>query len=244
MQTSAYTLNAQTIYPSSTLPSHASMLTGLCPFQHGVDWNDYDPDRGFAKGTDIFDLANAAGIDTYMVVGKMKLRQITEPESTDIFEFIDDGDDTIASRATELIARNFGLLFVHLPTPDLIGHNYGWLSPEQLDALRRSDEALGTILSALDKYHIRETTLIIVTSDHGGHATTHATNRPDDMTIPWIINGPGVIPEQLATDVNTTDTAATIAWALNLDIPPEWDGRPVLEAFGNVDEPHITPRCP
>jgi hypothetical protein len=28
------------------------------------------------------------------------------------------------------------------------------------------------------------------------------------------------------------DTAATAAFALSLGIPPEWDGVPVLEAFG------------
>src|SRR5688572_20429216 len=52
MQSAAYTLSAQTIFPSSTLPSHASMLTGLCPSKHGVDWNDYIPQNGFALGTE------------------------------------------------------------------------------------------------------------------------------------------------------------------------------------------------
>jgi len=244
MQTSAYTLSAQTIYPSFTLPSHVTMLTGLCPSQHGVVWNDYFPDRGYAVGIDIFDLADAAGMRTFMVVGKLKLRQITEPESTDIFEFINDRDTVIAARVAKLIPQGFDLMFVHFPTPDLIGHEYGWLSPEQLSVLYRSDEALGTILSALDEAGLREDTLIIITADHGGHNTTHGTNRPDDMTIPWIIFGPGVVPIQLTTAVNTTDTAATAAWALNLPIPLEWDGRPVLEAFGLLDEPHPQPRCP
>jgi hypothetical protein len=70
MQQSAYSLVAQTIYPSATLPAHSSMLTGLCPDKHGVDWNDYRPDRGYANGTDLFDLAHAAGLRTVMVVGK------------------------------------------------------------------------------------------------------------------------------------------------------------------------------
>jgi hypothetical protein len=36
MQNGAYTLTAQTISPSSTLPSHTSMLTGLCPAPRGA----------------------------------------------------------------------------------------------------------------------------------------------------------------------------------------------------------------
>ena len=244
MQESSYSLVAQTIYHSSTLPSHSSMLTGLCPDKHGVDWNDYKPERGYASGIDIFDLAQAAGMRTVMVVGKEKLRQVTEPESTDVFEFINDRDVVIATRVVEIIPQGFDLMFVHFPTPDWMGHEYGWLSPEQYSVLFRADEALQTILNALEEAGLREDTLIIVTADHGGHGTSHGTSRLEDITIPWIIAGPGVGHMVLSTDVNTTDTAATVAWALGLPIQPDWDGRPVLEAFSLADEPHPQPRCP
>jgi arylsulfatase A-like enzyme len=244
MQESAYSLVAQTIYPSSTLPAHSSMLTGLCPDKHGVDWNDYRPNKGYANGIDIFDLAHAAGLRTVMVVGKEKLRQVTEPESTDVFEFINDRDVVIAARVAELIPQGFDLMFVHFPTPDWMGHEYGWLSPEQYSVLFRADEALQTILDALQAAGMREDTLIIVTADHGGHDTTHGSSQLEDMTIPWIMAGPGVQHMVLSTAVNTTDTAATVAWALGLPLQPEWDGRPVLEAFGLPDEAHSQPRCP
>lgn len=244
MQTGAYSLSAQTIYPSSTLPAHTSMLTGLCPSKHGVDWNDYRPGKGYANGIDLFDLAHEAGLRTVMVVGKQKLRQITEPESTDVFEFINDRDTVIAGRVAELIPQGFDLFFVHFPTPDWMGHEYGWLSPEQLNVLFRADEALATILTALEQAGLREDTLILITADHGGHETSHGTSRPEDMTIPWILSGPGVKTGPLTTAINTTDTAGTVAWALNLPIPSEWDGLPVLEAFGLPDQPHPEPRCP
>ena len=244
LQEAAYSLGAQTILPSSTLPSHTSMLTGLCPDKHGVDWNDYLPDKGYAHGTDIFDLAHAAGLRTVMVVGKEKLRQVTEPESTDKFEFINDRDAIIAARVVELIPQGFDLMFVHFPTPDWMGHEYGWLSPEQLSVLFRADEALQTILNALDLAGMRDDTLIIITADHGGHYTSHGTNRTEDVTIPWIITGPGVWHQVLSTNINTTDTAATVAWALGLPLQPDWDGLPVLEAFDLPDKPHDQPRCP
>jgi len=243
MQTGAYSLTAQTIFPSSTLPAHSSMLTGLCPSKHGVDWNSYLPERGYANGVDIFDLAQAAGMQTLMVVGKEKLRQVTEPESTDFFTYINDRDKVIAQEVVELIPQGFDLLFVHFPLPDGMGHKYGWLSPEQLSVLYRADEALLDMLLALEQAGLRGTTLIIVTSDHGGHGTTHGSSLPEDMTIPWIAAGPGIQPGRLTTAVNTTDTAATVAWALRLPIPPEWDGLPILEAFGLPDQPHPQPRC-
>ena len=241
----AYSLTAQTIFPSSTLPSHTSMLTGLCPSAHGVTWNEYLPEKGYAQGTDLFDLAHAAGLRTVMVVGKEKLRQITDPASTDVFQWVNDLDPIIAKRAAKLIPDGFSVLFVHFPDPDLDGHEYGWMSFPQLFTLRRTDQALQTLLDALDKADMRASTLIIVTADHGGHNTTHGFDIPADMTIPWVAIGPGIQPKALTSPINTTDTAATAAWALGLTLPPEWAGRPVLEAFGFPDDaPRPQPRCP
>ena len=233
MQNSAYTLNAQTVLPSVTLVSHTSMLTGLCPSKHGVNWNDYLPENGFAIGTDLFDIAHANGLQTVMYVGKYKLRQITEPASTDIFESFDDSDLLVltAGLLTDF-PQDFGVLFIHFAAPDDIGHEYGWMSPEQLSIIARADEALGQILAELDARGLREETLIIVTADHGGHDSSHGTDLPEDMTIPWIASGPGIQPKMLTTQVHTMDTAATAAMLLGLPIPLEWDGVPVYEAFG------------
>ena len=232
MQNSAYSLSAQTVLPSVTLVSHSSMLTGLCPDKHGVDWNDYEPEKGYAHGTDLFDLAHANGLQTVMYVGKEKLRQVTEPASTDSFVFINDRDLVITEQLLADFPQDFGVLFIHFPTPDWMGHEYGWLSEEQLSVIRRSDEALGQILGALDERDLRDETLIIISADHGGHNTTHGSSQPEDMTIPWIASGPGIQPMQLNTQIHTMDTAATAAYALGLSIPPEWDGVPIYEAFG------------
>ncbi len=242
MQRGAYSMSAQTIMPSLTLPAHTSMLVGTCPAQHIVRWNEYVPQNGYALGTDIFDLAQAAGMQTAMVVGKQKLRQITEPGSTDFFEFIDKTDkikdiSTVERLAIDQIRQGFDLMFVHFPNGDLAGHENGWMSREQLSTYGRDDLLLGLILQALQDNNMFEGTTIIVTSDHGGHDTTHGTNSPDDMTIPWIISGPGIMPRILSTQVYTMDTAATTAFVLGLPIPAEWDGAPVYEIFGMpVDE--------
>jgi len=232
MQAGAFSLTAQTIFPSSTLPAHASMLTGLCPSKHGVDWDYYDLSLGYAKGPSLFDLARTAGLETVMVVGKLKLRQVTDPASTDIFTLINDRDTVIAQQ----IADDF-------PMPDM-GDVYGWMSPNYLDVVRQSDQALGILLRALEDAGLHDETLIIITADHGGHGTTHGSNLPEDMTIPWVINGPGVVPGKITNPINTTDTAATAAWALGLPIPAEWDGIPVYEAFGLPYQTRPDPRCP
>jgi hypothetical protein len=232
MQTSAFSLGAQTVFPSVTLVSHASMLVGVCPSKHGVNWNDYIPDLGYAQGTDLFDIAHAAGLRTYMYAGKEKLRQITEPSSLDHFVFVNDRDLVLMERLVTEFPQDFGVLFIHLALTDGMGHVYGWLSPEQMSVIRRADEALGLLLAALDSRNLRSETLLIVTADHGGHDTTHGSSMPEDMTIPWIAAGPGIQPKALTTVVHTMDTAATTAFALGLPLPAEWDGVPVYEAFG------------
>lgn len=233
MQTSAaYSLTAQTVYPSVTLVAHASMLSGLCPSKHGVDWNDYLPERGYAIGTDLFDIAHAAGLRTYAYVGKNKLIQVTEPTSLDNFTFINDRDTVIMERLIAEFPQDFGVLFIHFAITDGMGHSYGWLSPQQLSVIFRADEALGQFLGELDARNLRNETLLIISSDHGGHGSTHGSNSPEDMTIPWIAAGPGIQPKALTSPIQTTDTAATAAYALGLTIPAEWDGAPVYEAFG------------
>jgi len=232
IQGGAYSLRAQTTYPPITLPAHSSMLTGECPYKHKVTWNDYIPENGIAFGVDLFDLAHAAGLRTVMIVGKLKLVQITDAASVDVFEFHPEGESVIAARAAAEMANGFGVMFVHFASPDLAGHEFGWMSPEQFAALRESDGALGVLLAGLTANGLRDTTLVIVTSDHGGHDTTHGDDVPQDMIIPWVINGPGVIPQELSVPIYTMDTAATAAYMLDLSRPAEWDGLPVLQAFG------------
>ena len=232
MQSGAYSLTAQTVYPSVTLVAHSSMLSGLCPAKHGVYWNDYLPDLGYAQGTDLFDIAHAAGLRTDMVVSKRKLIQITEPSSLDNFLFVNDRDTVVMETLLADFPEDFGVLFIHFGITDGMGHSYGWLSPQQLSVLFRADEAIGRFMAELDARNLRNETLLIVSADHGGHASTHGSNSPEDMTIPWIAVGPGIQARQLTSFIQTTDTAATAAFALGLPLPAEWDGAPVYEAFG------------
>ncbi|MBX3036628.1 MAG: alkaline phosphatase family protein [Anaerolineales bacterium] len=237
MQNGSYSLTAQTILPSLTLPAHSSMLVGTCPAKHIARWNEYVPENGYALGTDIFDLAKAAGLRTVFVAGKEKLRQVTEPQSTDFFGFVDATDKiedkvSLETMAIEEIRKGFDLMFLHFPDGDLAGHKDGWMSRQQLLAYLLDDKSLGLILDVLKSRNLYDDTLFIITSDHGGHDTTHGTDLPEDLTIPWVISGPGIIQKQLQTQVYIMDTAATVAFALGLPIPAEWDGIPVYEAFG------------
>jgi arylsulfatase A-like enzyme len=124
------------------------------------------------------------------------------------------------------------ILFIHLPDTDRVGHAYGWMSENQLHAITFADSMIGEIVATLEQGGYLDTTLLIVTSDHGGRDKFHGDDSPIDRTIPWLAAGPGVSPGvSLHNHINIYDTAATAAYALNLPIPEKWDGQPVMEMF-------------
>lgn len=231
METGAH-VTARTINYAVTLPAHASLFSGTCQSKHGVDWDVTTYYKGYSLGVDVWDLAHAAGLRTVMIVNKEKLRQLAEPETTDVFKTVYGVEATIMQAAIDEIPNGFDLMFVHFGSPDVRGHKAGWMSNAQFKALRDGDAALGALLTALDQNGLRDSTLIIVTADHGGHDQTHVGTVIEDLLIPWVANGPGIQPGQITAPVSIMDTAPTIAYALELPFQPEWDGLPVYEAFG------------
>ena len=124
------------------------------------------------------------------------------------------------------------ICFIHFPDVDKAGHASGWGSPEQKEALKVTDQALGQIVKAITAAGIADTSVILVSADHGGHEKNHSDNIPDDMNIPWVAWGMGVKKgHTIERLVSTFDTAATTLWLLGVPVPAEFDGKPVEEAF-------------
>lgn len=221
----AFSYQARTIFPPITLPSHASMLTGFPPAAHGLTWNDYRPGGGFSSVPTLFARAHEAGLRTVMVAGKDKLLHLDSPGSIDRFISVA-GDGEGAAQAVAQ-AGAFDVMMVHLPGVDTTGHARGWLSPEYLAAVREADRAVEAIVGALP-----DETTVILSADHGGLGRGHGVDRPEDMTIPWIVAGPRVLSGvQVLAPVSTMDTAATALYVLELPPTAGATGRPVLEAF-------------
>ncbi|MEW6400035.1 MAG: alkaline phosphatase family protein [Bacillota bacterium] len=228
----AYTWAAQTVLPSATLPAHGSMLSGYEVEDHGLTWNDYLPRNGYIRVSTIFTWAHQAGLTTAMLVAKQKLVQAVAPGTVDYFEFLPAGDFAIADEGVPLVQAGYGVLFIHFAGPDAAGHLYGWMSSHYLGTVAYTDQAVGRLLSVLDEAGLRDSTLVILTADHGGHDHVHGSARPEDTTIPWIAAGPGVRQGfPITAPVHIYDTAPTAAWALGLPLPEDLDGRPVTEAF-------------
>lgn len=222
----AYSLVAQTAFPSTTLPSHASMLTGVEPSAHGITFDEFRD--GFQLGSPtVLALAHAAGKRTLMVVGKDKMRQLSTGRGADVYLCATRGDVDVVNETIARLPLGFDLLFVHLAQVDLVGHTSGWMSPEYVTQLKQTDDALGRLLAQLPPQ-----TTVLLTADHGGQLRNHGSRDAIDMTIPWIIAGPRVIRRGvLARKVRTEDTAATVLSLLGVALPANLAGKPVSEAF-------------
>jgi predicted AlkP superfamily pyrophosphatase or phosphodiesterase len=239
MREGTYSRDAQTILPSTTLPSHTSMLTGVDIDVHGVTWNtDEMSHLGPVTVPTVFSLAHGSGLRTAAFFGKAKLQHLHVPRTLDHVRSLDShvawfgsARRTVKDVERHLAQARPNLLFIHLAEPDYAGHLFGWMGRSYARAVTDADRAVGLVVAHADaRFGPRQYTLI-VTADHGGHGRTHGTAEAADITIPWIVWGEGVRSGTALMPVRTTDTAATALWLLGVAVPEQWTGRPVTEAF-------------
>lgn len=243
MARGAYTLNARAVMPTSSSSNWASMIMGAGPEQHGVTSNDWQPDKfdiaPTAKGPGgifptIFAVLREARPASHLAVfydwsgfGRL-FEHVAVDWSADT-----KGPEITTQRAVEYIVEHRPTLtFIHLDHVDHAGHEHGWGSDEYIRAVEDADTYVRNVVEGVANAGIADTTLILVTSDHGGKGTSHGGATMEEIEIPWIAVGPGVTPGREITDpIDTYQTAATIAYALGVTPPACWIARPILQAF-------------
>lgn len=222
-----YSLSAQTVMPSVTLPCHMSLFHSVDPGRHGVTTNTWTPQVRPVAG--LFDVAKLAGKRAAAFYNWEELRDLWRPNAVEQAYFWRDnkspeGDQRIAQAAAQLLpGEAYDVAFIYLGHTDEAGHREGWLSPYYRAAVRNADGCIGRVLEALGD----EWTAFVV-ADHGGHERSHGTESADDMTIPLIVAGPGVSPAELDGQVSIMDIAPTVAKLLSLPVPEEWEGRALV----------------
>lgn len=106
--------------------------------------------------------------------------------------------------------------------------------------IEHMDDGIGKVVQALKESGQYENTLIIFTSDNGGHLPSLANNGPlrdgkqsmyeGGIKVPTVISWPGKIPAgSISGQVNLTmDILPTLAELVGASSPPETDGRSFL----------------
>jgi predicted AlkP superfamily pyrophosphatase or phosphodiesterase len=243
----SFTFWARTTELSVTLPSHASMITGVTPEKHGITFNKDVPEEElfYPKYPTIFELAKKKGLSTAMAAGKSKFVALCRPGSVDhaIVPALKVGytDAEVAQLAAKGIREHRPqVMLVHFGGGDRAGHALGWGSTQQVAALEEIDAGIGTVIDTLKKEGLYDTTLIILTADHGGAARSHGKDDPRSRHIPWIVVGPGVRKNFDLTTfkdlvINTEDTFATACAFMKITPEGDVDGKPITQMLEGAE---------
>jgi hypothetical protein len=176
--------NGLTVYPPITTTASASLLTGAPPSDTGVYGYGYRT----TELTTLFDLSVENGRTVHAVEGASLPFNLRNTDVTLSGDRDENGysDDNVYANALDQIETNLpDLLYIHFHEIDDMGHSYGPESTEYLDAMMFVDGYLEGLYNALP-----ESTLIVITADHGMHETVdggnHGTLTQKDMIIPII----------------------------------------------------------
>lgn len=96
------------------------------------------------------------------------------------------------------------------------------------------DGALARLLAGLDRAGVRDSTVVVVTADHGEEFQEHGmlSHRPhlydECVHVPLVVVGPGVRAGRVATQVQGIDLFPTLAALMGFRVPAGLHGQDVL----------------
>ena len=248
-----------------TLPSHASILTGLLPPEHGVRDNGGYPFEA-AKHPYLPKLLHEAGYATAAFVSSFVLHGSTGLSTG--FDVYDQGPPGVEARA-ELVERPGAetvrlaidwlrgrssedehpfFLFVHLYDP-----HTPYKPPEPFAARYRdkpydgeiaaADAAVGTLLDALKEKGIYDRAIILLLSDHGEGLGDHGEEGHgiflyrEALQVPLLLKLPGgkSAGEAVAAPAQLADIAPTLLALTGQPVPKEMIGASLLGLAGQPE---------
>lgn len=253
----AWTLHSRCVLPSVSAVNWATILMGCGSELHGYrHWGSSKPDLPSRVLTDkklypdIFHVVHTQAPDAltcsvydWDVVGK--LHELPDEKHTKYFYYEEFKDTSVPqTRCTtektltlmtdqfiEYLKENPTLAFIGYADPDGAGHKCGWGSESYHKTVADLDTYLAKIIKFLEENDRMKDTVVIFTSDHGGSGKGHGEGNMLHMETPYVIYGAGVKPGEITDVVVGYDTAPTIAWALGLEEPQAWRGKPIKSAF-------------
>ena len=222
---SSYTLNAQTVFPSMTLPCHMSLFHSVKPDRHGVTTNIYTPQVRPVNG--LAEVLKQAEKRCAMMYSWEQLKDITRPGSLSWAYYQSDPSDELehVNNFTDIALKYINenspdFMFLYFHIADILGHKYGWMSQNYLEGVKHTWDSIDYISKVLSEDYT-----LIVTADHGGHDRIHGHDIPEDMTIPLFIKGENFPEGKIIKDANILDIAPTIVDILGVKKDSDWEGK-------------------
>lgn len=242
--------DARTALPTVSSPNWASMLNGAGPEASGITSNKWQPDSAYIMKPIV---ANAAGRfpGIYNIISEQMpgaelvavyhwggFGRLIQQGLAGVSENYKTPRETAAKFAEYIVEKKPTLAFMQLDHVDAAGHKNLHMSAGYFEAITLADSLAGVVLDGIKRAGIADKTLVLVVSDHGGKGKGHGGESVEEITVPVIYYGPGVKKGYVVQQpVYQYDLAATIAFALGLEAPYVWTGRPTKAAFVGFAEP-------
>ena len=239
-----------------TLPSHASILTGVYPYVHGARENGTG--RLAGSNETLAETLKAAGFATQATIASFVLnRQFGIAQGFDVYHEVarpasgsalsaerrgDEVCDDALAMLHSLAGQRF-FLWVHFYDP-----HFPYVSERvkdessplaYADEIAFMDTQIGRLLSALRELRLEQDTLVVAVTDHGEGLNDHEEWEhgyflyETTLHTPLIFRCPGVIPagKTVSAQVRTIDIAPTVLDLLRL---PAWEQAQGISLAGLV----------
>ena len=228
------------VMPSVTLPNYTSHLTGAGPEVHGVADNGWtlkkynlppvetDADGYFPSVFKVLK-ENVPGIKTaYYWNWKPLINSLNPKYMDDKLSADDEGYPALYDQAIKYIRRHKKdklFMFLYNVHTYHVGHTSQWMSPEYIRSIEEGDVQVGRMIDFLEKEGLLEETHLMFITDHGGIGFGHGGVSIEEMTVPWVIKGPGIRKGFTITEANNTvNTASTVLRLFGVEQPLCWTG--------------------
>ena len=228
-KTASYTLEADTVFPSVTLPCHMSLFHSVDPGRHGITTNTYMPQVRPIRG--LCEVLKQGKKKNAMFYTWEELRDLARPDSIAFgcycaghYETYEEADLHAVELFRDYVPKyQPDFTFLYFGLTDMVGHTSGWMSEHYLSAMKESWEKAAKAIAALP-----DDWTVIITADHGGHDRTHGTEMSEDMTIPMFYIGKAFPAGKRFEGGSILDITPTIAKVMGIAPADEWEGTPVI----------------
>ena len=243
----AASMATRDVMPSITLPNFTSIFTGAGPEVHGVDTNSWKLDKiklpavetdadGYFPSVFKVLKEGVPGIKTaYFWNWKQLINSINKKYLDKTLYAQDDAYIPLYEEAFNFLKENRDtptMTFLYTVHTDHTGHKHSWMSPEYIKSIEEGDEQIGILFDRLRKENLFEDMHIMFISDHGGIKKGHGGVSPEEMIVPWIIQGPGIKTGfTIEEPNNTVNTASTILHLFGVEQPLCWTGEVPYSIF-------------
>ena len=236
----AVSYNVLTSKPSISAQCWGSMLHGVTPEFHGltngiVSATPFPEDSQFPS---VFRVIRENMPDANLVSfcnwNPINIGIIED--NLGVFKGTASGDSAVTDLVCDYIGKNEPtFLFVQFDDCDHAGHSKGFGGKEHLAQIHTTDGYIQRIYEACEKRGIIDSTLFLVTADHGGNGTSHGGWTDGEKYIMFAAAGPDVVHGTIG-EMGVRDTASVVLYALGLaDKQPEgWTSRVPSGLFEGV----------